>query len=316
MKFKQSVLGLALAGVLTLCPAAAWAQQHPIEPYYLTPKLLYSSQSLDNFSSSGKYKGLEYNHSTGTYNGKDVSDNSWGGGLAIGYDFGVYGSAPIRLELEYLYRGQVSGKYGNKVTADTRDEFGKLANSPSSKLIESSHSMSASIHSVFANAYLDFHNDSNFTPYIGGGLGAAYVDAKTTIRQNYIMGKTGGIWNPGVPLSPPYTTEYLGGYNSHTYKGQQNSWNMAWNLGAGFAYQITDNVALDFNYRYSDFGEADFGTSGFNISGTSKNPDFDVFDPTDTDDPNITTVIGKYSGKSKVNLTAHEFIIGLRFTGY
>jgi len=319
MKFKQSVLGLALAGVLTLCPVAAWAQQHPIEPYYLTPKLLYSSQSMDDFSSNGKYGGTYLDHNTGTYKGKDASDDTFGGGLAIGYDFGVYGEAPVRLELEYLYRGRVKGNYGDKLTNQYSEIIaGYYDNHDVDNIFTSSHSFEANVHTVFANAYLDFHNDSNFTPYIGGGIGGAYVDAKTTIKQRFNMSNSAGTWTGGNGPGLPPTGEYYSGAGSHTYKGERNSWNMAWNLGAGFAYQITDNIALDFNYRYSDFGEADFGTKGYSISGAIKNPDYDITanPPDTTTDHNINATLGKYSGKSKVNLTAHEFILGLRFTGY
>ena len=305
MKFKQSVLGLALAGALTLCPAAAWAQQHPIEPYYLAPKLLYSSQSMDDFSSKGRYGG-KFDHSTGTYKGKDSSDNAFGGGLAIGYDFGVYGSTPIRLELEYLYRGQTKGSYGDKLTRD--DDNGDHW---STAIAGSRHTFQANIHTVFANAYLDFPNDSNFTPYIGGGIGGAYVDAKTTIRQTAVLGYEGYYTNPTVNNDYSYVTPAF----SHKYSGQQNSWNMAWNLGAGFAYQVSDNIALDFNYRYSDFGEADFGTQGYYITGPVVNPDWKVGDP-DIEKNLYGQKLGNYSGKSKVNLTSHEFILGLRFTGY
>lgn len=310
MKFSKTVLGLALAGAVALSPAAASAQQHPIEPYYLSAKILYSSQSMDDFSSRGKYTGY-FGHSTGTYKGKDASDSSFGGGLAIGYDFAVYGAAPVRLELEYLYRGKAKGKYGDKMTRV--DDYG---DSPATAIFGSNHSFEANIHTVFANAYMDFHNDSNFTPYIGLGIGGAYVDAKTTIRQTFAMGDSRG-YNI-TDDNYYYITDGYIREGTHTYYGQQNSWNVAWNVGAGFAYQVTDNIALDLNYRYSDFGEADFGTTGFGLSGAAKNPSYNKnTDPPDqTIPPNIATNLGGYSGKSKVNLTAHEFILGLRFTGY
>lgn len=64
----------------------------------------------------------------------------------------------------------------------------------------------------------------------------------------------------------------------------------AWNLGGGLAYQINDIVAVDVGYRYYDFGKVDF--SRFDIGHVS------------------------YSGKPSLDMTAHEFSVGLRFSSF
>ena len=56
------------------------------------------------------------------------------------------------------------------------------------------------------------------------------------------------------------------------------------------AYHVSDNVAIDAGYRYVDLGSGEAGR--FNIQHLG------------------------YSGNPKVDFTAHEFSVGLRFSGF
>ncbi len=149
MKLK-SVLGAVLAGALALGSTLAYAQAGPI---YLTPKLLYSNQSIKSFHSttSGSI--------TSNFRAGDASDSVFGGGVAIGYDFGAAGYSPFRAELEFLARGGAEADFGTKTSGVvTRN------NSP----VTSTHGLKTKAYTLFANVYYDFANNSNFTPYIGG----------------------------------------------------------------------------------------------------------------------------------------------------
>jgi opacity protein-like surface antigen len=106
--------------------------------------------------------------------------------------------------------------------------------------------------SFFANAYFDIHNSSPVTPYIGAGLGLALVSAELQ-------------------------SDDIGHYN-------KTETNFAWNIGAGAAWEITDNVALDLGYRYADFGKV-------------------------SPDNNIDDGVVYFDLKS----SAHEVFLGLRF---
>lgn len=330
MKLKPSIMGLALAGAVALCSSSpAQAQQRPIEPYYFTPKILYSHTMMDGFETSANFSG--FNKNTGTYRGKDTHDKSFGGGAAIGYDFGAYSEYPIRLELEYLHRAQISsGKYPYKQTSNAGTvpiNFPDDYNDPRTNQMESSHSMTATVQTVFANAYLDFPTETAFTPYVQAGLGAAYVDAKVKSYYRGFMGHEGDgyyITAPydGDPTVPEPPIDEVSGcvYRANNkLSGQQNSWKFAWNVGAGFSYQITDSMALDLNYRYSDFGKADFGTHGYKVSGAQKNPDFDSSQKENSSDNkanNDNVELGRASGKASMDLTAHEVIFGLRISAF
>ena len=321
MNLRRKIAGLAVAGALALAPSLAQAQ-YTTEPIYLALKAVYSHQMLDDFETTGSASG--FNKSTGKYSGKDKTDGVFGGGIAIGYNFGALGYSPIRLELEYLHRGKTSAKYGNKTTANVPGSA--LVDYRDRNVVSSSHDVSATVQTVFANVYWDFPTDTDLTPYIGGGLGAAYIDAKIKSHYNMSMGHPNSDMDyvSGVYGDPNtgggYNVEY-GNVRTYvqTINGQQNCWNFAWNVGAGFAYQITPNVALDLNYRYSDFGQADFGTFGYYASDKVRNPEFDPNQPiTNDNNPETSEAveISKFSAKAKKNITSHEVLFGLRFTGY
>lgn len=102
------------------------------------------------------------------------------------------------------------------------------------------------------NAYWDIETGTAFTPYIGAGIGASYI------RE----GMTTGVGNARH-------------YNEDT------NWGLAWNVGAGVAYSITDNIALDLQYRFAGLGESELKHTGGNVTNY---------------------------------LTANEFLAGLRFS--
>jgi opacity protein-like surface antigen len=84
-----------------------------------------------------------------------------------------------------------------------------------------------------ANAYVDLGTWWCLTPYVGGGVGMAY-DRIT------------GVQDIG-PL-PPGTVGF--GYT----QTDSANWNLAWNLQAGLTYNVSDNLKIDFNYRYLNMG--------------------------------------------------------------
>lgn len=82
--------------------------------------------------------------------------------------------------------------------------------------------------SVLSNIYLDFKNSSNFTPYVGGGIGFTHIE---------------------------YDTDFV--------DREDNVF--AYQAGLGVDYAISNQVALGINYRY--MGTADAKYSG-NVTST------------------------------------------------
>lgn len=86
-----------------------------------------------------------------------------------------------------------------------------------------------------ANVYIDLVTWRGLTPYVGGGIGLAYVDVQ-------------GFKDVNVP-------------NNSVFYGDKDTstTNFAWALYAGVSYDVTDQLTLDFAYRYSDLGDAKTG---------------------------------------------------------
>lgn len=142
---------------------------------------------------------------------KSFSKGVFGGGLAIGYDFGNSMGVPLRLEVEYAaFTTANATKTATFLTpSDAKAQY---------------HS---SLQSLFLNAYFDIDTGSNFTPYVGAGLGIGFNRFKATYN---LFGDKGTL-------------------------GSHRSSNFAWNIGVGCAYNFTDNIAVDFGYRYAQFGK-------------------------------------------------------------
>ncbi len=97
---------------------------------------------------------------------------------------------------------------------------------------------------LMANAYVDLGTFKGITPYVGAGIGGAYVkwdDLRNTI-----------------------------GEDSWVHKGAKE-WRFAWSLMAGASYCLTQNLQLDAGYRYTRIA----GGRMFEESGIGVGPGFD-----------------------------------------
>lgn len=108
--------------------------------------------------------------------------------------------------------------------------------------------------SFLANVWYDFDlgNDSRFTPFIGGGIGAANV------AVNYSAGIAGS---------------FTAGASSNTYavsartNFDDSSWVFAYQLGVGLGYDLGDGIQLSAQYRYFGTSEADVGPINQRVGG-------------------------------------------------
>jgi len=89
---------------------------------------------------------------------------------------------------------------------------------------------------LFFNMFYDFKNKSKFTPYIGIGIGLGF---NTMTLNSAVL--------------------YL----------KETSVSFAWNIGAGISFEMTDRLALDFNYRYAEVGQGELSYSGTTILKTA-----------------------------------------------
>jgi opacity protein-like surface antigen len=187
------MMALVVAAALALAPAASALA----EGFYITPKVGWSSFKAD----------IDYDSDIG--GGSDGKTKALVPfGLAFGYDFKPAFDIPVRTEVEYTYRGEKE-----MVTEGGADKSFKAK---------------VGVQSVFVNAYLDIHNSSPVTPYVGLGLG--YAALSTDLEFNH---------------------------NGEKFMKSETNANAAWNIGAGAAWAINDFLSLDLGYRYADFGTAE-----------------------------------------------------------
>ncbi len=156
---------------------------------------------------------------TGVYGGVKIFDSyqtQWGGGhlsgstesntfgasLLAGYNFYEQSETPIRAEIEYGIRTAFFGE----------NEVGAVGHNSE---------VEYNMHTLMASGYYDFYNESIFTPYLGAGIGAGFVD---------------------------------GHYQINGISRQIDNTVLAWQVGGGVGIAVTETITADVGYRYLDLG--------------------------------------------------------------
>lgn len=173
---------------------------------YIAPKFLMTLQNTGTVSRSSSLAGTgvdEYNQFT------------LGGALAVGMDFWEQQMLPLRLEVEVAFRGNSEKSWSDSSVWAERIR-GTWNNT-----------------TLFANLFWDFHNETPFTPYVGGGLGMAFN----------------------------YTGYDIKTRNGSCYSMDDRFTNFAWNAGAGVAYNFNENFTLDASYRFVGLGYNEISTT-------------------------------------------------------
>ena len=237
---KKLVVAFALILGLVTSQSQALAADLGI---YVTPKFVYGYTQMDsqkgNISDRYGSSGLGFG---------DDTDNAFGGALSVGYNFDKAFKFPVRAELEYAMYSEVEGK-GSRRRDDGTDNL----------LIR--EKQKHDIQTLFANAYFDIKTGTPITPYLGGGLGMAFINSKGSGSFD-VDGST------------------FGTFSGSTSSSRNMNTNFAWNVGAGAAWDLTDNLALDLGYRFAGLGEAKSSTTniyddgaGYRVNARAKTDD-------------------------------------------
>jgi outer membrane protein OmpA-like peptidoglycan-associated protein len=175
-------------------------------------------------------------------------NTGWAVGGMVGYDF-----VGPRVELEGLFR-QNNGTLSTSTPA-LLGGGGSGGNG----------SVTVNQTTVMANVYYDFWADQAFTPYIGAGVGVAFVN--TTGQSNSTLGV--------APLT----------INSNT-NINSNSTQFAYQYMMGVGYKITPNIRLNLEGRYFGTTQPGFQGNGslsaigaslpYTVNGSYPNNNFSV----------------------------------------
>lgn len=145
-----------------------------------------------------------------------------------------------RFNMGYILGGAAGVKWNDLLRTEiefSHNSFGAKDYSSNGKaFIGASGPMSATY--LLGNVWLDLPTHSQFTPYIGGGVGYGWANADLTFTE------------------PKY------GY-------QNGSGNLVWQLGAGVKFSVRDHLDIDLGYRYKALDNINFSnnTSGYTYTG-------------------------------------------------
>ena len=133
--------------------------------------------------------------------------------------------------------------------------------------------------SIMANVYADLGTYWGIRPYVGAGLGVAYMSWNDFTITDYCSGSQDT--DCGVSGGVGLNTRYQGTYTT------ENSWAMAANAMLGVSYELSRGLHLDAGYRYTYIGEAGVARAADNS--------------------------GAYSDMEIGNTSMHEIRMGLRY---
>lgn len=156
---------------------------------------------------------------------------------AIGFDFSKVSKVNARAELEYTYKDKATFAPNISSAIFNGNEEQAPPNSPGYVVNE------LRTQSLMLNGYYDFKNTTKFTPYLSAGLGVSRIENDISTNPE--------MFNSSEHISTD-TSEHISTDTNN---------NFAWTAGAGVAYQVTKDVALDLAYRYVDAGEIETSLS-------------------------------------------------------
>ena len=222
--------------------------------WYLRGDISYDFQDLRGFDD--RASGQHYN---------PHHDNAFGIGAGIGYQ--VNNNFRVDLTGEYFFDAGVdfstgsstltvhpapgyTGGFANGVCPGTGIPTGGAIVSSS---CESDEHAEVSKFKLLANAYYDIGTFGGFTPYIGAGIGGAYVSYGdlTTKETCTVTVTVPGQYcpDPHAPVQATALTQTTTATRSD-FEGE-SEWRFAWALHAGGSYALTENVKLDLGYSYN-----------------------------------------------------------------
>lgn len=212
---------LSLAGFAVVLSSAGYAADLPTPVIEHIPAA--PAPAVGGFYLRGDIGYKIYNDPTGSFNDpvigdlrfeRESMDSAWMIGVGAGYKWNRYLRTDVTIDYEtpaqvkgYAVCGTCTGGFSEEYT-------------------------DIDVWTVMLNGYVDLGTWNRITPYVGAGIGAAYV----TTNNTYSI-------NPG-------------GTGRTDYDGKHSEWNLAWALMAGASYAVTDNWAIDAGYQYRDLGDA------------------------------------------------------------
>ena len=161
----------------------------------------------------------------------DDVDNGWLGSIGGGYAF---------LGTGWRLEGEVSYHSGE---TDGFEQLGLILPIVGTTFDVFDSGAEANVWSLMVNGYYDFSWHANWSPYVGAGIGASNVNLELTRVVDVV-----------VATPDPVIVDTFG------FRADDDQWVFSWQLMAGVAFPVTDQLAIDVGYRYfkADGAETNF----------------------------------------------------------
>ncbi|TJV39887.1 MAG: porin family protein [Mesorhizobium sp.] len=157
----------------------------------------------------------------------DEKEDSVFASIGFGYHFNDY----LRADLNLGYLP------GNKASAGYDDST--IVALPATATVASG-SLKNYAFSGMLNGYVDLGTYVGITPYLGAGIGVVRSTRK---------------------LSGSYFTDNNDSTDDYVFNDNKTQYSLAYTLNAGFAYQVSKNVAVDLGYQYFSAPDAEYVTA-------------------------------------------------------
>jgi opacity protein-like surface antigen len=231
MVWRFAIPTLAALAVLTASPTAR-AADLPLSPpivqpemsgWYLRGDIGFSNQNVGSLFSG------DYSNYTSVTNVNKAFDAAPLFGLGVGYAVNSW------------LRFDVTGEYRSAANFHGFD-IGAI---PGGGFADDRYTGSKSEWTFLFNGYVDLGTWQHVTPFVGAGVGFSrntisnFGDISVCVNSLLGCASSGGSDASGATAS---------------------TWNFAWALYAGLAYNVTQNFTVELAYRYINLGNATTGT--------------------------------------------------------
>ena len=151
---------------------------------------------------------------------------------------------------------QINNWFRTDVTADWRNDAKFFGVNSGSNYVNGYSIDNGKIESstLLLNGYIDFGRWYGFTPYVGAGVGVAQNHFHSYAGQVTCLTLACGPIGPQLPTPIP----------SHT------TYNLAWAVMAGVAFDLGYGFKLDAGYRFVHVGDARTGVDAFGVGSKAK----------------------------------------------
>jgi opacity protein-like surface antigen len=269
---KSSTIILAAATSLALFGGPVMAQEPAITE---APEVTIAGES----SATGWYLRGDLGYAPWTGNETPTYRFDDAGGAAVGGEFDparfskpISGGAGIGYQFTDIWRADLTADFfKSDFTGTARADLPCAASAPAGTGCTSGARADLRAYGIMTNGYADLATIAGFTPYVGAGIGI------TNVRWGSVRSQPECVDGASTCSGATFSQQDFGG---------ERSWRFTYALMAGLSYEITENMKIDFGYRFSDIAG---GSMFADSSGTSGRDD---------------------------GLSRHEIRVGLRIAGW